>query len=299
MDNRIGSWNRFTSVLTLDDTVCLPRHHIAGSLPVTFPTPWFSTRNQRLRRSYPRAIYCGTRNHQNGCWAAKRGVGRYVLCTPSDAGAHGVDPTERNMRFAVDQFAESLQINPPAAARLPLHYLAKSLAKLLETARRELDSDREAAEASLVTASSILESEIERSSGANGSRPGALANWQIARVREFIEKNLHSNIDTRDLSAVAQRSPAHFSRSFKQAFGESPHAYVIKRRLERACHLMVTTPESLSDIALSAGFSDQAHFCRRFQRAFGQSPSICRPQKYTKSAHADQINCCRARIESC
>ena len=78
------------------------------------------------------------------------------------------------MRFVVDQFAESLQTdatNPPAAAGLPLHYLVKSLAKLLETARRELDSDREAAKASLVTASSILQSEIERGSGAHGSRP--------------------------------------------------------------------------------------------------------------------------------
>src|SRR5580692_743952 len=88
-----------------------------------------------------------------------------------------------------------------------------------------IDSDREAAKASLVAASSILKSEIERSSGANGSRPGALAGWQIARVRAFIEENLHRNIDTMDLSAVAQRSPAHFSRSFKKAIGEPPHAY--------------------------------------------------------------------------
>ena len=75
------------------------------------------------------------------------------------------------MRVAVDQFAESLQANPTnprAVSGLPLHYLATSLAKLLETARRELDSDREAAKASLVAASSILQSEIERSSGANG-----------------------------------------------------------------------------------------------------------------------------------
>jgi AraC family transcriptional regulator len=185
------------------------------------------------------------------------------------------------MRLVVDQFAESLQTNatnPPVTARLPLHYLAKGLVKLLETARRELDGDRDAAKASLVTASSILQSEIERSSGANGSRPGALAGWQIARVRAFVEENLHSNIDTTDLSAVAQRSPAHFSRLFKQAFGEPPHAYVIKRRLERACHLMVTTSESLSEIALSAGFSDQSHLCRLFRRAFGQSPSIWRRQ---------------------
>ena len=187
--------------------------------------------------------------------------------------------TERNMKVVVDQFAESLQTNatnPPAPAGLPLHYLAKSLAKLLAMARREFDLDREAAKASLDAASSILQSEIERSSGANGSRPGALAGWQIARVRAFIEENLHRNIDSRVLSALAQRSPAHFSRSFKQVFGEPPHAYVIKRRLERACHLMATTSNSLSEIALSAGFSDQAHLNKRFQRAFGQSPSIWR-----------------------
>jgi AraC family transcriptional regulator len=183
------------------------------------------------------------------------------------------------MRVVIDKSAESLQTNatnPPAATGMPVHCLAKSLAKLLEAARRELDSDREAAKASLVTASSILQSEIERSSGTNGFKPGALAGWQIAHVRAFIEKNLHSNIGTRDLSAVAQRSPSHFSRSFKQAFGEPPHAYVMKRRLERACHLMVTTSESLSEIALSAGFSDQAHLCKLFRRAFCQSPSIWR-----------------------
>jgi AraC family transcriptional regulator len=205
-----------------------------------------------------------------------------VLRTPDDAGAHGVSPTERIMRVVADQFAKGLQthaMNPPAAAGMPVSFLAKSLAKLLDTARRELDGDREAAKASLVTASSILQSEIERSSGANGSRPGALAGWQIARVRAFIEDNLHGNIDTRHLSAVAQRSPAHFSRSFKKAFGEPPHAYVIKRRLERACHLMITTSESLSEIALSAGFSDQAHFCKLFRRTFGQTPSVWRPHQ--------------------
>jgi AraC family transcriptional regulator len=186
---------------------------------------------------------------------------------------------ERNMSLAVDPFAENLQTDAtssPAATVVPLHYLAKSLAKLLETAQRELDSNREAAKASLVTASSILQSEIERNSGANGSRPRALAGWQIARVHAFIEKNIHSNIDIRGLSAVAQRSPAHFARSFKQSFGEPPHAYVMKRRLERACHLIVTTSEPLSQIAASVGLSDQAHLCKLFRRALGQSPSSWR-----------------------
>jgi AraC family transcriptional regulator len=225
------------------------------------------------------------------------------------------------MRIAVSQLVDRYptgETNTAPATGLPLHYLAKGLARLLETAQRELDSNREAAKASLVKASSILRSTIERSSGANGCRPGALAGWQIARVRAFIEQNLQRNIVVRDLSAVAERSPAHFSRSFKKAVGEPPHAYVIKRRLERACHLMVTTSKPLSEIALSVGFSDQAHLCKLFQRAFNQTPSIwrrhykieesilgtsaaepcLRPQKHTKLTHADKINRGRSWVEA-
>jgi AraC family transcriptional regulator len=220
------------------------------------------------------------------------------------------------MRFVVDQFAENVQTkatNPPASASLPLHYLAKgrakfletarceldndreaadvlpaelplgylasSLAKLLEVARRELEHDREAAKASLVTASTILQYEIERHSGAKRSAAGGLTGSQIARVRTFIDKNLHRTICTRDLSAVARRSPAHFSRSFKRTFGETPHAYVVKRRLEKACHFMVTSSASLSEIALSAGFSDQAHLCKLFRQAFDQSPANWRRER--------------------
>jgi AraC family transcriptional regulator len=189
---------------------------------------------------------------------------------------------ERNMRFAVDHLAESVHANatnPPAGVSLPFQYLAKGLADLLETARRELDSDREVAKASLVAASHILKAEIERCAGANGSSRGGLAAWQIHRVRAHIESNLHRTIHIRDLSAVVRRSPAHFSRKFKQAVGESPHAYVVRRRLERACHLMMTTAGPLSGIALSVGFSDQAHLCRLFRQAFGQSPASWRRER--------------------
>jgi AraC-like DNA-binding protein len=92
-------------------------------------------------------------------------------------------------------------------------------------------------------------------------------------VRAFIDENLHRTIHAKDLSAVAQRSRAHFSRSFKRDFGEPPHAYVVRRRLERACHLMITSSASLSEIARSVGFSDQSHLCKLFRQAFGQSPS--------------------------
>src|SRR5271163_2790486 len=143
-----------------------------------------------------------------GVGRTKRGVGRYALRTPSDARAHGAKRTERNMRVVVDQFAESFQTsatNPTAAAGfletarrkldsdreaadvlptdLPLGYLASSLAQLLEVARHELEHDRVAAKASLATASTILQYEIERHSGAKRFRAGGLTGWQIARVR--------------------------------------------------------------------------------------------------------------------
>jgi AraC family transcriptional regulator len=165
---------------------------------------------------------------------------------------------------------------------------------LLETARRELERDQEAAKASLVTASHILQVEIERCSGANGLTSGGLAAWQILRVRAYIDNNLHRTIHIRDLSAVARRSKAHFSRKFKLAVGESPHAYLVRRRLERACHLMITGAASLSEIALSVGFSDQAHLCRLFRQAYGQSPANWRrergiPDEITSRTGMDEI----------
>ena len=59
------------------------------------------------------------------------------------------------------------------------------------------------------------------------------------------------SIHAKDLSAVVQRSTSHFSWSFKQGFGEPPHVYVVRRRLERACHLMIASSAMLSEIALS------------------------------------------------
>jgi AraC family transcriptional regulator len=183
------------------------------------------------------------------------------------------------MTVVAESFKESIQgiaTKPPAVSDLPFQYLAEGLANLLETAQREIESDREAAKASLVAASHILQAEIKRCSGANVSVRGGLAAWQILRVRAYVDNNLQRTIHIRDLSAVARRSPAHFSRKFKLAVGESPHAYVVRRRLAKACHLMISGRASLSEIALNAGFSDQAHLCRLFRQAFGQSPAVWR-----------------------
>jgi len=172
--------------------------------------------------------------------------------------------------------ADRLNDTPSPTDLRQFIYPANNLFELLQTAKRELDGDHELAKASLATASSILQTEIKRRSHTQGARPGALAAWQIARVRAFIDENLHRTIHVEDLSAVAQRSTPYFSRSFKQAIGESPHVYVVRKRLERACHLMITSSASLREIAQSVGFSNQAHLCRLFRQAFGQSPASWR-----------------------
>ena len=189
-------------------------------------------------------------------------------------------PSERLTQFR--RLEPGLQTTAPEssfAADQQFRLVANSLVELLETARRELERDRELAKASLVTASRILHTEIERCSVANGCQRGGLLAWQIARVQAYIDSNLHRTLHIPNLSAVACRSPAHFSRKFKLAFGVSPHAYVVRRRLERACHLMMTSAEPLSEIALSVGFSDQAHLCRLFRQAFGQSPANWRRER--------------------
>lgn len=190
--------------------------------------------------------------------------------------------------------SEKTELDSPTPNELQFDCLANSLVQLLETAKRDLDRDRETAKALLAKASSLLQSEIERRSGANGTGTGGLAGWQIAQVRAFIDKNLHRTIHIKDLSAVIRRSAAHFARSFKHTFGEPPHAYVMRRRFEKASHLMIASSESLSQIALSVGFSDQSHLCKRFKEALGQSPSNWRRERELSDSPSSHES---ARIE--
>jgi AraC-like DNA-binding protein len=166
----------------------------------------------------------------------------------------------------------------PDGGRLELQALVSSVVDLLNTAKRELDINREAARASISRASSLLWVEInkdfERSSVHDGHR--ALLGWQIRRVSDYIDAHLGGRILVSYLSAIVQRSEAHFARAFKRTFGASPHAYVLRRRVERASHLMLVSDNSLSDIALACGMADQAHLCKIFRQQTGQTPAAWR-----------------------
>ena len=181
-----------------------------------------------------------------------------------------------------------MNIAPTLEPRPLRRPVTNSLVELTEVARQELEHDVESAKASLCRASQILYAEIERQSTVRASPKGGLAGWQILRVRHYIDRNLHRPIHVRDLSKVVRRSPAHFSRQFKRAVGVSPHAYVVRRRLERARHLMITTTSSLSEIALNVGLSDQAHLCSLFRQAFDQSPATWRRMRDLETSHFER-----------
>lgn len=105
---------------------------------------------------------------------------------------------------------------------------------------------------------------------------GGLAPWQVRRVTEYIEANLASTIRLQDLARIARLSHSHFCRAFKESVGHPAHAYVMRRRVQRAQGLMLNTLDSLSQIAAQCGMADQAHFCKLFRRLVGESPNAWR-----------------------
>lgn len=101
---------------------------------------------------------------------------------------------------------------------------------------------------------------------------GGLAPWQMRKVDGYLRENLQRTLRVDDLAALIPFSVSYFCRAFKQSFGTTPHRYLVLLRLERAQQLMLTTPASLSDIALACGLADQAHLSRLFRQVLGTTP---------------------------
>ena len=107
-----------------------------------------------------------------------------------------------------------------------------------------------------------------------GSLP--LAAWQLGRVLAFLDANLASTLQLKDLAAAACLSVGHFSRVFLRTVGETPLTYVRRRRIQRAQQLMLSTEKSLSEIVGECGFADQSHLTRLFRRQVGIPPAAWR-----------------------
>jgi AraC family transcriptional regulator len=97
--------------------------------------------------------------------------------------------------------------------------------------------------------------------------------WRLRRVSEYVDAHLDQDLSLAQLAAVAGFSVSHFKPLFKRATGMAVHQYVIERRVARARQLLLTGDQSLSEIALQAGFSHQSHMARWLRRLLGTTPA--------------------------
>jgi len=95
----------------------------------------------------------------------------------------------------------------------------------------------------------------------------------MLRARDAMDRDYALPLDLPQLAAVACASEAHFIRTFKVTFGETPHRYLQRRRVERAMYLLRTTGRSVTDICMEVGFSSLGTFSRTFRDIVGETPS--------------------------
>src|SRR3954469_14505358 len=108
----------------------------------------------------------------------------------------------------------------------------------------------------------------------------------LLRARDLAEVRYFEPLEVEDMAAAAGLSRAHFSREFRRAFGESPHGYLLTRRLERAAALLRTTDRSVVDNCLAVGLQSIGSFTTSFSRMFGRSPTAYRASFPPAAAHA-------------
>ncbi|HVE67305.1 MAG TPA: AraC family transcriptional regulator [Solirubrobacteraceae bacterium] len=98
----------------------------------------------------------------------------------------------------------------------------------------------------------------------------------LLRAKDLADARYAEPLGVDDLARAAGLSRAHFSREFRRAFGDSPHAYLLTRRLERAAALLRTTDRSVADVCLSVGLTGVGSFTTSFTRTYGVSPTAYR-----------------------
>jgi AraC-like DNA-binding protein len=113
----------------------------------------------------------------------------------------------------------------------------------------------------------------------------------LLRAKDLVDARYREPLDVARLARAAHLSPAHFSREFRRAFGETPHQYLLTRRLERAAALLRNTDRSVADICLTIGLRSIGSFTTSFSRAYGRSPTAYR------AAHPPAAT--RARVPTC
>jgi AraC-like DNA-binding protein len=117
----------------------------------------------------------------------------------------------------------------------------------------------------------------------------------LLRARDLADRRYAEAVTVADMARAAHLSPAHFSREFRRTFGESPHQYLLTRRLERAATLLRTTDWSVARVRLSVGIQSQGTFTTSFGKHFGATPTAYRA-RFKPAAALAVVPMCVTRV---
>ena len=188
--------------------------------------------------------------------------------------------TGAQLRQDLNSFQQCVETGSSAertAAKLsqPEDLAEVEIGRLLEDVRGALDGDLDTATRAVRRFAELLASKLSNSPCSAPARCG-LAPWQKRKIQSYIGDRLELPLSGKYLAKLVSLSTGYFCHAFKESFGEPPYAYIARLRIERAKELMLTTSQSLSEIALACGYVDQPHLCRRFRRATGTTPGAWR-----------------------
>jgi len=115
------------------------------------------------------------------------------------------------------------------------------------------------------------------------------SNRRMLRARDAMDRDFAQPLDIPALARIAYVSEAHFTRTFRATFGETPHRYLQRRRVERAMFLLRETDRSVTEICFAVGFGSPGTFSRTFRQVVGRSP-----REYRKNSQATGVPACFA-----
>lgn len=181
------------------------------------------------------------------------------------------DPTLRAQLEAETRPSKTCAGLPTRVIRNP-----QQINAIVQVMRRVVAAGDACMESSMVSIARLLLWEVilnwTSGSRAAPKKQGQLDPGRIRAIDAFVEANLDEPLTLAQLAKVAGISRYHFLRSFKETTGLSPLQYVITKRVERAHHMLLTSSETIAEIAYDTGFSSQSHLNRVFKKHFGTTP---------------------------
>ena len=176
-------------------------------------------------------------------------------------------------------FQGNASLSAGDTAGLSLHQLQSAVADISRALTEALRDDRTNAVLYLRRAENFLRPATQPEPTPAVKLGPRLTAWQRRRVLEHIESRLATPIRNRELAAVLDYSEFHFTVAFRNSLGTSPHEFLIRRRIERAQQLMLSTDMPLCEIACECGLADQAHLSRLFRKVVGETPAAWRKSR--------------------